>query len=241
MNVTFKSALAVAALAFGASAAQAAIPSNHIVFNEWNNATNAAGYTWDTGLLASSFNAASPFSVTLSAPGAVAAFNGGNLQWNIAASDGTNFYTSGTSTNLLAYGSNIAEGNFEQGFAVSNAATVYSSLTSNTVTTSGGYWAASFSQGNGALADPTDKLGAGSVSFVMLDTDATPSLFSGTWTLSFLNAAGGVATVGNAASAVLAWNPTSTSVPLPAAVWLLGSGLAGLAGIGRRRKLTTEA
>jgi hypothetical protein len=34
-------------------------------------------------------------------------------------------------------------------------------------------------------------------------------------------------------------NP-ATTVPLPAAVWLLGSGLLGLAGVGRRRAAKTE-
>ncbi len=33
-------------------------------------------------------------------------------------------------------------------------------------------------------------------------------------------------------------NPT-TAVPLPAAVWLLGSGLLGLVGVGRRRSIAT--
>jgi hypothetical protein len=31
--------------------------------------------------------------------------------------------------------------------------------------------------------------------------------------------------------------PGSTAVPLPAAIWLLGSGLLGLAGVGRRKTL----
>jgi len=30
--------------------------------------------------------------------------------------------------------------------------------------------------------------------------------------------------------------PTTTQAPLPAAVWLLGSGLLGLIGVGRRRR-----
>jgi hypothetical protein len=241
MNVTIKSALAVAALALGASAAQAAIPAGNIVFNEWNNATNAQGYTWDTGLAAASFTGNTSFSVTLTNAAAIAAFNSNsaNVQWNVAGAAGANYFTTGTTNNVLNYGSNIGEGNFEQSSAVSAAGTIYSSLTTNTASLSSAYWAASFSQGNGSLADLTDKIGGGassSMNFLVLDTNATPTLFSGTWTLQFLNAAGGLATTGTAVSAVLAWSPTA--VPLPAAVWLLGSGLAGLAGIGRRRKLT---
>jgi hypothetical protein len=239
MNVTFKAALAVAALALGTSAVQAAIPPGNIVFNEWNNATNAQGYTWDTGLSAASFTGNSSFSVTLTNAAAIAAFNLGsaNVQWNVAGAAGTNYFTTGTTNNVLNYGANIGEGNFEQSTAVSNAATIYGALTTNTATVATTYWAASFSQGLGALADQTDKIGGGassSMNFLVLDTNATPTLFSGTWTLQFLNAAGGLATTGTAVSAVLSYS----AVPLPAAVWLLGSGLAGLAGIGRRRKLT---
>lgn len=236
MKVMFKSALAVAALSLGATAAQAAIPAGEIVFNEWNNVSNAQGYTWDTGISLASWNPATNFSVTLTNAAAIAAFNAANngLQWNVAGAQGTDYFTSGTSNVASAYGSNIGEGNFEQSSAVAQAGTIYSSLTSNTATLLGPYWAASFSQGNGSLADPTDKIGAGSMSFVKLDTNATPTLFSGTWTLSFLNSAGGAATAGNAVSAVLSW--TNSAVPLPAAVWLLGSGLAGLVGVGRRRR-----
>ena len=235
MNLKIKQALAVAGLALVGSAAQAAIPSGHIVFNEWNNATNAQGYTWDTGLTVA--NLASNFTVTLTNSAAIAAFNAGNLQWNVAGADSLNYYTSVTTNNLSLLGSNLGEGNFEQSSAVAQAATIYGALTTNTASLLGPYWAASFSQGNGSLADPTDKLGAGTVYFAKLDTNATASLYSGTWTLSFLNAAGGAAAVGQAVSAVLSWT-SSTAVPLPAAVWLLGSGLAGLAGVGRRRQKT---
>jgi hypothetical protein len=118
--------------------------------------------------------------------------------------------------------------------AVSGAGTYYQAMTSGDVSSSATLvWANSMSQGGGQLADPTDKVGAGTVWFETLSSaDATATLFSGTWTLAFIGAAG------SATAATLTWNPTSTTVPLPAAVWLLGSGLMGLAGVGRRRKVT---
>lgn len=46
--------------------------------------------------------------------------------------------------------------------------------------------------------------------------------FAGLWNLS--------------ANGVLSWSATTTEVPVPAAAWLFASGLAGLAGVARRRK-----
>lgn len=43
------------------------------------------------------------------------------------------------------------------------------------------------------------------------------------------------------ASGAITGAPTSAPVPLPAAVWLLGSGLLGLLGVGRRRNATQVA
>ncbi len=58
-----------------------------------------------------------------------------------------------------------------------------------------------------------------------LDDQALPGVFSqfaGLWTLSN--------------NGTLSWAPSTTEVPVPAAAWLFASGLAGLAGVARRRK-----
>jgi hypothetical protein len=50
-------------------------------------------------------------------------------------------------------------------------------------------------------------------------------------------AVGGAVLLGNAAGIFLAGDLTMTVVPVPAAAWLFGSALVGLAGIGRKRKM----
>lgn len=42
-------------------------------------------------------------------------------------------------------------------------------------------------------------------------------------------------------SGQLTWNAASAAVPVPAAIWLLGSGLLGLVGVGRRRNNASNA
>lgn len=55
--------------------------------------------------------------------------------------------------------------------------------------------------------------------------------FTAQWVLE-----GCVSTVGNTGDACGASTGTTSPVPVPAAVWLFGSGLAGIAGVARRRK-----
>jgi hypothetical protein len=66
--------------------------------------------------------------------------------------------------------------------------------------------------------------------------------FTSTTKTAFSNAQGNGTWNLSAAGDLVYSIPAPSSVPLPAAVWLLGSGLLGLAGVGRRRsRLTTSA
>ncbi len=47
----------------------------------------------------------------------------------------------------------------------------------------------------------------------------------------------GTATLDTSGNLVITGNGGGAPVPLPAAVWLLGSGLMGLVGVSRRRKI----
>jgi hypothetical protein len=58
------------------------------------------------------------------------------------------------------------------------------------------------------------------------DFEGAHTTFAGSWTLSFNGGVAGLAYSGGGTPAV----------PVPAAVWLLGSGLLGLLGVGRRKK-----
>lgn len=237
MNLKIKQALAVAGLALVGSAAQATIPQGDIVFDIWNQTLGSSGFTLDTGLNVATWNPAQSFSVTVTNPGVVAAFNGGltNIQWTLSATNGSNVYFSTTATSAATLGTATGEGSFEIGNAVGAMQTFYTTMSNGqTSVAADNFWAANASQFSGTLADPTDIVGkAGNANFAALDPNANASLYGGHWTLSFLDATGAAITAGTAVSAVLSWAPNA--VPLPAAVWLLGSGLMGLAGVGRRK------
>ena len=234
MTFNFKSALAVAALALGAASAQAGVTPGHITFDIWQGV--GSGFTVDTGLTASTWNASVPFSVTITNAGVVAGYNsdpnasGLNTFWNVAAASATTYYTTVVSNNTATLGSGLGEGNTEQAAALSNMSAIYATVTTLTASTAAdGTWAATTSQAAGNLFEQTDKAGPGSLYFGAYDANANVTLFSGTWSLTFNGPKG------SATAATLTWTPTG--VPLPAAVYLLGSGLLGMAGVGRRRKV----
>jgi len=261
MKFTLKTAGAAVALALAASGAHAALvqpntgTGSDIVINIWDNDSGTAGFTQDTGLNVGSWNPANSFSITLNTAGSLAAFNQNSTGtfWNVVAAKGngttgTNIYYTSTQTNGPTAGD--TGGSIQT--AVGNAVTDYSGLSTHSGNTFGASstgkttsvasdapagWAGQLSQGGGVLNDPTDQFAdstgsstSSSMFFESLNaSSASTSVYNGYWTLSF-NGTGGSAT-----SATLTWTPTA--VPLPAAVWLFGSGVLGLAGIGRRRAM----
>ncbi|HUI62417.1 MAG TPA: VPLPA-CTERM sorting domain-containing protein [Steroidobacteraceae bacterium] len=258
MQFKFKAVGAAVALVLATGAAHAnglTLPGvstgSDLVINIWDNDANNAGFTQDLGVNLTSFNPANSFSLTLTNPGAIAAFNQnvtGTL-WDITAGKGTgNASTAGTY--LISSQTQTTAGDTASQIdgAISGLASQYgflktksgntfaSSTTGSVVTTSAdSEWAASTAQGSGNLSEIDTQFASDGTStssvlyFDQLTTDgstASGSVLSGFWTLTF--------DALTATTATLTWTPTST-VPLPAAVWLLGSGLLGLAGIGRRR------
>ena len=95
------------------------------------------------------------------------------------------------------------------------------------------YYKTQFQTWNNTNDFVANQTGFGSVGFFSLTTNGGNTAFTGG------NNAATRATFGNwtwdAASATLSYGSGSV-VPLPGALWLLGSGLLGLAGIGRRKK-----
>ena len=174
----------------------------------------------------------------------------GNLRWNIAttniATNTQNSYITalaGTTTGItnagegnLAGNINNFTGNLNSGPAGCGAAGSKVSCFTNqaganyngSFTGSGEIWGRSMQY---ALMDTSGLLGD-QLSFYSIlrngsgltnnPKPATVSTFNGYWTFDSANAA-------------VTWNAQVAAVPVPAAVWLLGSGLMGLVGVGRRK------
>lgn len=106
-------------------------------------------------------------------------------------------------------------------------------------TTAPGYAVTYFGSNLGGLATGNSAagvVGGSAVGFYQL-TATGGSAIAAVTPVAFGNATG-PATWSLSASGDLVYTvPGSTAVPLPAAIWLLGSGLLGLAGVGRRKTL----
>ena len=255
MQLNLKSAMAAVALALLASTANAALPApnsangSDLILNIWNGNLANQGYTFDTGLSVATWNPAAAFSVTISGAGVVAAFNDasggvGGTAWDIVgarttgAGAGNTFWTTVDINDPTLLGSGAGDPPANIGAAVSSASTAFLALSSNNTVlsqVSDGQWAGTLAQGGGNLTANTENLSPGTMYFAKYNQalSGLVSIYAGTWSLTWNGAAG------SATSATLTWTPTS--VPVPAALWLLGSGLLGVAGVGRRRQAQVAA
>ena len=172
-----------------------------------------------------------------------------NLRYNIATTNNAalqNSYVSlgaGQTTNITNGGEGALAGNINNFIGNLNSAnsgcgTAGSGISCFTQQSGASY--------NGATATPPEIWGR-TMQFVAADTSgalgdqlgfysilrngsgfnngkpASQSVFNGFWTF-------------NASNASVTWNAASVgAVPVPAAAWLLGSGLMGLVGVGRRK------
>jgi hypothetical protein len=117
-------------------------------------------------------------------------------------------------------------------FTVSNPNSAISAASDVTGYLANGLWGSNF--GN-AFSFNNDVAGFGSnqlISFIALGATDVSDLGGTPVSNTFSNGAWHV----NAATGTVSYVGTVSAVPVPAAVWLFGSGLLGLVGIGRRRK-----
>ncbi len=264
MKMKMKALAAAVALA-AAGNANAAIDtgnnSNGEMFVSVWDQTNAISYTRDLGITYNDFlaninNSATTYNFAADAlyTSTFGAVDPSTLVWNIAAVNNfdagfTNYTTYGVmsssnnaagvmSTTEGAMPGLINNGNyFAAGVNANTAAPFdFASNVSATATGGDGYFGSNLWGNNwGGLAGFNDTAAVGqSLDFYAIIADQTPYLNGGSaanmvyiqaanqWTL----AADG--TLNYAAS-------TPSAVPVPAAVWLLGSAMVGLVGVARRR------
>lgn len=269
MKLKLKALAAAAALAFAGSASAGIATSGsgdgELFFSAWDSVTETS-YTRDLGLTLSQF-VTQVGTYGTSAGGALGASNLvfgadsvlsnwlsgvslGGLQWNVGAMDGSGqnrYLTTAPGApvpeanhGLLAqwndnadiYIANVNSGPYVAG---SHVAANGSSVIAANTNPSGYAGSASWQHNWGTKAEFSNAGGVGdSLNFFVLYSLGTTTLagvgmdqFDG----SFWNFA---------SDGTLTYN-TVAAIPLPGAVWLLGSGLLGLVAVSRRRRLPGEA
>jgi hypothetical protein len=211
---TFKAALAVAVLA-GATFAQAA---------PYDVNGTLTGFSATPGTISATFNPTNPtftgnWNVDTSSLVGDSTFAAYSVQWNVLGFPvpaGTSNYTS-DSYHLDASGAAVSYNAASRTLTVTNG-----SLVSTT--------AASDYNCSGAALFCGDAAPAFQLNLTLTFADDALSAFSGTATASNNDGQGSIY------SYDWSFNGQAPEVPVPAAVWLFGSSLIGLAGVARSRK-----
>lgn len=249
MNAHFKIKAAAAAVALALSGAATAetLDGEELFFTAWNgNSSAASSIVINLGMTASEFRASATEDFVLSGASLTTLTNwvtslgagASDIQWGVSgASLGS---TPGPTYGLLTTSTDIASrdpggwGLFTGLDAAVGNYPIYFTEVNPDLGSTNAFFAANALQ----LFSPSFNGGVGitalaglgqAVGFYAMFADQTPgdefflgefANFGGTWRLAF---EGGVASL------------VYSAVPLPAAFWLLGSGLIGLFGIGRRK------
>jgi hypothetical protein len=259
-KLNWKAKLAVAALAVSAAMpASAALTgaaggNSSLFLTVWNGANS---YSRDLGTTLDGFLASAATGATFAGDALFASVFGTStapLSWNIAAGDTTYVVGTDPARLLVTGGLGLTPTGTRTGLIT--AGTAVTLMTSN-LNAAGCATAASCTvlagaAGDGSITAPTanawgSNIGGGTTIATVggatsqlamyllssiggtagLTNSVTQSSFSASGQQSYFTL--------NAATGAVTWNVAS--VPVPAAVWLLGSGLLGLIGVGRRKSV----
>lgn len=262
LKATLLAAAAVLGMAGNASAAlqDAASGSSALIFSAWDPTTGKS-YSEALAFNLNSFLPNGPSGSLSFAPDAAfttlfgSIANNTSLLWNVAAGDsnstlgvgdaGTQFRLAATTTTLTPSITNFqnsqATGKFQNylnnlnssgcSFG-SNTGSCASSSATDGWNVNSGVWGAAAGLSGGF----TTAAGVGQSLFMLLTANSGTSVSTQTGKTSYLNTSGSPETWTLQNDGTLVWSGSPVSnVPVPAAVWLLSSGLMGLIGVARRR------
>jgi hypothetical protein len=264
MKWKLKALAAAIALAVSAPASAAIVTSGgngELFFNAWDPVSKSS-YTRDLGVLMNDFvpggilgSTSSGYSLTFAADATLTSWlssvasNIGSVLWNIGAIDSVTperyLTTAGSIAATSFVNSQLTAMDAANGFITpTNSLGTHPTLTNGSNTASeaangnsayagGGFWGSNW--GNKTPFSTAALVGESNF-FWLLAQNGTSTLTSALKT-QFGNA-DGASTWSFGSDGTLAFNSAApAAIPVPAAVWLLGSGLLGLAGIARRRQM----